>query len=93
MPSLIFSPPSFSSTASSRTMFRNTYYGQLSPDWPSYRNWAYIVTAENSYDLAASVELDEQSLIEVLQSLLVCSCDENYTVAFGTPKHNMRPHQ
>lgn len=66
MPMRTFSPPSFSSTASSSTMFRNTYSLSVISSQASMFRDAYIVATENANDLAAAVQLDKQSLVEVL---------------------------
>lgn len=70
MPSLTFSPPSFSSTASSRTMFRKTYKVCVSNRNGGVINlvlFAYIVSAQNANNLTATVQLDKQTLVEVLE--------------------------
>lgn len=65
MPSLTFSPPSFSSTASSRTMFKKTWM-VLAVGAMSEMSGTYIVATKNTDDLTAAVQLDEQPLVKVL---------------------------
>ncbi len=82
MPSLAFSPLSFSSTASSRTMLRKTCHtqGQLL-ELIGHRQETYIVSTKNANDLAASVELDEQPLVEVLLGVSIPELDQAEGVA------------
>lgn len=67
MPSLTFSPPSFSSTASSRTMFRNTCVEKRQQPLGSLESReTNIVSTEDANNLAAAVQLDKEPLVEVL---------------------------
>lgn len=69
MPNRTFSPPSFSSTASSRTMFKKTYpVCQYHSIHRRHENSgeSYIVASQDADDFSAAVQLDEQSLVEVL---------------------------
>ncbi|MBE3041369.1 hypothetical protein IMZ48_02055 [Candidatus Bathyarchaeota archaeon] len=65
MPRRAFSPPSFSSTASSRTMFRKTYSRRCQQlvlrkhHGIGKGSTTHIVSPENANDLAASVQLHE----------------------------------
>lgn len=67
MPSLTFSPPSFSSTASSITMFKKTYFDVVrTVNRNVGKRGPYIVSAQDANDLAAAVELDEETLVKIL---------------------------
>jgi len=81
MPILTFSPPAFSSTASSSTIFRKTWDQAHQLHFPNReelyrapslargpRRSTYIVTSEDANDLAAAVELNKEALVEVLQN-------------------------
>lgn len=67
-PILTFSPLAFSSTASSKTMFRKTC-NELGDGCDGCQGTgAYIVAAQDADDLAAAIELDEQTAVEILSS-------------------------
>lgn len=80
MPRGTFSPPSFSSNASPTTMFRKTYerVSGLTPRRDGARarvcapkediRETYIVATQNTDDLAAAVQLNKHSLVQVLIS-------------------------
>jgi hypothetical protein len=73
MPKRTLSPLAFSSTASSKTTFRNTFHpGQRDPnaEETSQLRGTYIVASKNTDHFAVAVELYKQPLFHILQNLL-----------------------
>ena len=73
----VFSPPDFSSTASSSTMFRNTckkkrVSGECVWGEGERERGGYVVAAEDADDFAGAVELHEEALVEVLGGVGWC---------------------